>query len=88
MPEELANISWGHAHLAHPGGRGGTRTMRGNPSNHIRLADAGEGAEQRNRVFVEEMLSHHLIAILEEIVRGLAGFAILSRFLVGRAHAS
>src|SRR5260221_3948786 len=37
-------------------------------------------------MFVEEILSHHLIAILKEIVRRLAGCTILSRLLVGRAH--
>src|SRR6266699_5690589 len=83
MSQELADIHWGHAHLAHPGRRCCTCPMGGNTPNDIRLADTRNLAEQRDRMFVEEVSSHQLTAILEEILCGLVRFAIWQWLLIG-----
>src|SRR5579885_3592317 len=46
MPKQFADVRRCHAHLAHPGGGGGSCSMRGNAPNHISLTDPCELAEE------------------------------------------
>src|SRR5258708_17923591 len=60
--------------------------MRGDASHHVGLTDSSQLAQKRDHTLIQEVSSHQFIAILAEIVGGLAGFAIHQRLLIRRAH--
>src|SRR5258708_7714830 len=86
MPQQFANIRWSHAHFVHPGRGGGACSMGSNASYYVRLADSGQLAQEGDHTLIEEVSSHEFVAILEEIVGGLAGLAINQRLLIWGAH--
>jgi hypothetical protein len=60
--------------------------MGGNPPTDIRLTHPGQLAQERDHTAIEKALPHQVVAILEEILSGLVGFAIQESALIWPAH--
>src|SRR6266699_4823929 len=61
--------------------------MRGDASHDVCLADSGQPAQEGDYTLIEEVSPHQFVAILEEILGGLAGLAIGQCLLVRGAQA-